>query len=142
MSDQLSFASLDYAAKRKRTKRDVFLAEMATIVPWGALEALIDPQIRRWDSRAAADLSRFRRCCASSACSIGTASPIRAPRRRSMISKPQTVERAIQRFLSNRAGGSADWDLTFSSACDRSLARVSKEQTKAKIEWPSMSHRH
>ena len=27
--DQLSFASLDYAAKKKRTKRDVFLAEMA-----------------------------------------------------------------------------------------------------------------
>ena len=26
--DQLSFASLDYAAKKKRTKRDVFLAEM------------------------------------------------------------------------------------------------------------------
>ena len=32
--DQLSFASLDYAAKKKRTKRDVFLAEMATVVPW------------------------------------------------------------------------------------------------------------
>jgi len=27
--DQLSFASLDFAAKKKRTKRDVFLAEMA-----------------------------------------------------------------------------------------------------------------
>jgi hypothetical protein len=26
MSDQLSFASLDYAAKKQRTKRDVFLA--------------------------------------------------------------------------------------------------------------------
>ena len=26
--DQLSFASLDFAAKKKRTKRDVFLAEM------------------------------------------------------------------------------------------------------------------
>ena len=29
--DQLSFASLDYAAKKKHTKRDVFLAEMG---PW------------------------------------------------------------------------------------------------------------
>ncbi len=43
MADQLSFASLDRAAKKKRTKRDVFLAEMAGIVPWGILEALIEP---------------------------------------------------------------------------------------------------
>jgi transposase, IS5 family len=43
MDDQLSFASLDFAAKKKRTKRDVFLAEMAAVVPWDALEALIDP---------------------------------------------------------------------------------------------------
>ena len=42
--DQLSFASLDYAAKKKRTKRDVFLAEMATVVPWVALEAVIEPR--------------------------------------------------------------------------------------------------
>lgn len=30
---QLSFATLDYAAKKKRTKRDVFLAGMADVVP-------------------------------------------------------------------------------------------------------------
>ena len=30
---QLSFATLDYAAKKKRTKRNVFLAEMAEVVP-------------------------------------------------------------------------------------------------------------
>jgi IS5 family transposase len=41
--DQLSFASLDYAAKKKHTKRDVFLAEMAAVVPWVALEAVIEP---------------------------------------------------------------------------------------------------
>jgi len=41
--DQLSFASLDYAAKKKRTKRDVFLAEMAAVVPWVGLEAVIEP---------------------------------------------------------------------------------------------------
>ena len=41
---QLSFASLDYAAKKKHTKRDVFLAEMAiVVVPWVALEAVIEP---------------------------------------------------------------------------------------------------
>jgi len=43
MDDQLSFASLDFAAKKKRTKRDVFLAEMAAVVPWDALEAVIAP---------------------------------------------------------------------------------------------------
>ena len=41
--DQLSFASLDFAAKKKRTKRDVFLAEMVAVVPWGTLEAVIEP---------------------------------------------------------------------------------------------------
>jgi IS5 family transposase len=41
--NQLSFSSLDFATKKKRTKRDVFLAEMAAIVPWDALEALIEP---------------------------------------------------------------------------------------------------
>ena len=43
MWDQLSFASLDFAGKKKRTKRDVFLAEMTAVVPWAALEALIEP---------------------------------------------------------------------------------------------------
>jgi len=40
--DQLSSSSLNYAAK-KRTKREVFLAEMAAIVPWATLEAVIEP---------------------------------------------------------------------------------------------------
>ena len=43
MDGQLSFASLDFAGKKKRTKRDVFLAEMAAAVPWSALEAIIEP---------------------------------------------------------------------------------------------------
>ena len=34
MTDQLSFASLDFVEKKKRTKQDVFLSEMATVVPW------------------------------------------------------------------------------------------------------------
>ena len=41
--DQLSFASLDYATKKKRTKREAFLAEMAAVVPWAKLEAVIEP---------------------------------------------------------------------------------------------------
>jgi transposase, IS5 family len=43
MEGQLSFSSLDFASKKKRTKRDVFLAEMAAVVPWSALEAIIEP---------------------------------------------------------------------------------------------------
>src|SRR3977135_4343117 len=39
--DQLSFASLDFAAKKKRTKRDVFLAEMAGVGPWSGAYAVI-----------------------------------------------------------------------------------------------------
>jgi IS5 family transposase len=42
MDGQLSFASLDFAGKKKRTKRDVFLAEMAAVVPWPALESIIE----------------------------------------------------------------------------------------------------
>lgn len=41
---QLSFATLAYAAKKKRTKRDIFLAEMADVVPWALLEAAIAPR--------------------------------------------------------------------------------------------------
>ena len=40
---QLSFASLEYAAKKKRTKREAFLAEMDEVVPWPRLEAVIAP---------------------------------------------------------------------------------------------------
>ena len=43
MDGQLSFATLDYAGKKKRTKRDVFLAEMAVAVPWSVLEPVIAP---------------------------------------------------------------------------------------------------
>jgi hypothetical protein len=32
-----------YAGKKKRTKRDAFLAEMAAAVPWSVLEAVIAP---------------------------------------------------------------------------------------------------
>ena len=34
---------LAFAAKKKRTKRDVFLAEMAAVVPWAALVAVLEP---------------------------------------------------------------------------------------------------
>jgi IS5 family transposase len=40
---QLSFATLDHQNKKKQTKRERFLAEMESVVPWGALVGLIDP---------------------------------------------------------------------------------------------------
>lgn len=44
---QTTFASLSYAAKKKRTRREVFLGEMEKVVPWRALEALIEPHYPR-----------------------------------------------------------------------------------------------
>jgi transposase, IS5 family len=40
---QLSFSDAEYGGKRKRTRREVFLAEMDRAVPWAKLEALIEP---------------------------------------------------------------------------------------------------
>jgi IS5 family transposase len=40
---QTSFASAEYAGKKRQTRRERFLAEMNTVVPWARLEALIEP---------------------------------------------------------------------------------------------------
>lgn len=40
---QRSFASLEYAGKKRQTRREKFLAEMERVVPWQRLEALIEP---------------------------------------------------------------------------------------------------
>lgn len=40
---QLTFGDGEYAGKRKQTRREVFLAEMAQVVPWKALLSLIEP---------------------------------------------------------------------------------------------------
>lgn len=40
---QTSFASAEYAGKKSQTRRERFLAEMNTVVPWARLEALIEP---------------------------------------------------------------------------------------------------
>lgn len=40
---QATFASLSFDAKKKRTRREVFLGDMDRVVPWAALEALIEP---------------------------------------------------------------------------------------------------
>ena len=40
---QTSFASLEYAGKKRKTRREKFLGEMQRVVPWAALIALIEP---------------------------------------------------------------------------------------------------
>ena len=40
---QTSFASAEYAGKKKTTRRERFLGEMNAVVPWSRLEALIEP---------------------------------------------------------------------------------------------------
>lgn len=43
MMKQLSFGDAEYAGKRKRTRKEVFLDEMAQVVPWQSLLSLIEP---------------------------------------------------------------------------------------------------
>jgi len=43
MKQQLSFAHSEYAAKKKVTRRERFLGEMETVVPWARLCAVIAP---------------------------------------------------------------------------------------------------
>lgn len=40
---QRSFASVEYAMKKKRTRREVFFAKMERVVPWSRLIAVIEP---------------------------------------------------------------------------------------------------
>jgi IS5 family transposase len=40
---QTTFSELEYAAKKKRTRRDRFLADIETVTPWSALVAVIEP---------------------------------------------------------------------------------------------------
>ena len=41
--NQMSFGDAEYAAKRKKTRREVFLEEMEQVVPWRSLLNLIEP---------------------------------------------------------------------------------------------------
>lgn len=41
--DQMSFGDAEYAAKKKTTRREVFLAEMEQVVPWSAMLKVIEP---------------------------------------------------------------------------------------------------
>lgn len=41
---QQSFASYEFASKKRVTRREKFLAEMEQVVPWARLQALIEPK--------------------------------------------------------------------------------------------------
>ena len=43
MTDQASFADLEYQGKKRRTRREVFLERMESLVPWEKLEGRIRP---------------------------------------------------------------------------------------------------
>jgi Transposase and inactivated derivatives, IS5 family len=43
MSRQASFADLEYASKKRQTRREVFLNEMEAVMPWSALLARLEP---------------------------------------------------------------------------------------------------
>ena len=48
---QQTFASLDYAHKKKQTRREQFLSEMERCIPWQALLAVIEPHYPRGGRR-------------------------------------------------------------------------------------------
>jgi transposase, IS5 family len=44
VGNQLTFASVAWSGKGRVTRREQFLAEMDTVIPWGRLLALIEPR--------------------------------------------------------------------------------------------------
>ena len=48
-----SFASAEYGGKKRRTRRERFLMEVNSVVPWARLEALIEPHYAKGDKVAA-----------------------------------------------------------------------------------------
>jgi transposase, IS5 family len=51
MVRQGSFSDLEYAGKKRRTRRELFLAEMEAVVPWAALLAVVEPHYPRGGGR-------------------------------------------------------------------------------------------
>jgi len=41
--DQISFTDAEFSAKKRKTRREKFLEEMESVVPWKDLEAVIEP---------------------------------------------------------------------------------------------------
>ena len=65
---QKSFSDLEYAAKKKLTRRDRFLAEIDNVTPWGKLHKLVEPSYRRRTRTASA----IRKCTSRRKAMTGT----------------------------------------------------------------------
>ena len=48
---QTSFSELEYAAKKKRTRRDRFLGEIEAVTPWATLVAAVEPHYPKGEGR-------------------------------------------------------------------------------------------
>jgi transposase, IS5 family len=51
MLGQASFSDLEYANKKRRTRRELFLAEMDAVMPWPELLAVVEPHYPRTGGR-------------------------------------------------------------------------------------------
>jgi hypothetical protein len=71
MVKQRTFASMAWQAKGKVTRRERFLVEMDTVIPWALLIALIAAALPRGRTGAASRWG-WRRCCASTSCTNGS----------------------------------------------------------------------
>ena len=67
---QSSFSELEYAAKKKVTRRDRFLAQIEAVTPWAALEAQIEPFYPKGEGRGRrpTGLSRMLRMYVAQQC--------------------------------------------------------------------------
>ena len=48
MSHQLTFSDSEFNNKRRKTRKEIFLSRMDVLMPWGQLEAVIDPHQKFW----------------------------------------------------------------------------------------------
>jgi IS5 family transposase len=62
---QLGFGDYEQSTAKKRTKRERFLAEMETLVPWKALIDLIELTTPKQAPKADARPIRWPPCCGS-----------------------------------------------------------------------------
>ena len=86
---QKSFADLEYAAKRKTTRRERFLAELERITPWSELLAALAPFYPKGEGRGRPPiaLERMLRC---TSCSKAWDWPTKESKTRSTTARPST----------------------------------------------------
>ena len=69
MPTQMTFSELEYAAQKKLTRRDRFLAESKALTPWHELVALIEPHYPKGEAgQPTIALARLLRMCVAHNC--------------------------------------------------------------------------